>query len=78
MSCKCSPIEDSTSSAIGVGVGNVIITPEGIRLEHSFRLGFRASNNEAEYEALLAGLRAVLDLGALEVEVYSDSRFVVN
>ena len=32
------------SSAMGVGAGIVVITPEGIRLEHSFRLGFRASN----------------------------------
>ena len=64
--------------ALGFGAGIVIITPEGIRLEHSFRLGFRASNNEAEYEALLAGLRAILDLGALEVEVFSNSRLVVN
>ena len=36
------------------------------------------SNNEAEYETLLAGLRAVLDLGAQEVEVYLDSQLVVN
>ena len=55
---------DSASSAIGVGAGIIIITPKGIRLEHSFRLGFGASNNEAEYKALLAGLRAILDLGA--------------
>ena len=41
-------------------------------------MGFKASNNEAEYEALLAGLRAVLDLRAQEVEVFSDSRLVVN
>ena len=47
-------------------------------MEHSFKLGFSASNNEVEYEALLAGLRAVMDLGAREVEVYSDSRLVVN
>lgn len=64
---------DGASSAMGAGVGIVIITPEGIRLEYYFRLGFRASNNEAEYESLLAGLRAVLDLGAWEVEIYSDS-----
>ena len=55
---------DGTSNAMGTGARIVIITPEGIRLEHSFRLGFRTSNNEAEYEALLAGLRAVLDMGA--------------
>ena len=51
---------------------------EGIRLEHSYRLGFRASNNEAEYKALLAELKDVWDMGAREVEVYSDSRLVVN
>ena len=62
---------------MGVGAGIVVITPEAIRLEHSFRLRFKASNNEAEYEALLAGLRAVLHLGAKDVEIYSDSRLVV-
>ena len=69
---------DSASSSLGVKAGIIIITPEGIRLKHSFRLGFRASNNEAEYEALLTGLRTVLDIGAWEVEVYSDSQLVVN
>ena len=64
---------DGTSSAARAGARIVIITPERIRLEHSFRLGFRASNNEADYEALIAGLRAVLDMGAQEVEIYSDS-----
>ena len=52
--------------------------PEGILLEHSFRLGFNASNNEVEYEVLLAGLRAVSRLEAQDVEVYSDSRLIVN
>ena len=69
---------DGASNALGVRGGIVVITPEGIKLEHSFRLGFRASNNEAEYEALLTGLRVVLDLGANEVEVYSDSWLVDN
>ena len=69
---------DGASSAMGAGAGIVIITLEGIRLEHSFRLGFRASNNEAEYEALIAGLKTALDLGARNVEVCSDSRLVVN
>ena len=69
---------DGASSAMGAGAGIVIITLEGIRLEHSFRLGFRASNNEAEYEALIAGLKTALDLGARNVEVYSNSRLVIN
>ena len=69
---------DGVSSALCVGAGIVIITPKEIRLEHSFRLGFKASNNKAEYEALLVELRAVLNMGAREVEVYSDSWLVVN
>ena len=69
---------DSASSAMGAGVGIVIITPEGVRLEHSFRLGFRVFNNEAEYEALLVRLRIVLGMGARDVEIYSDSWLVVS
>ena len=38
---------DGASSAMGAGVRIVIITSEEIRLEHSFRLGFRAFNNDA-------------------------------
>ena len=68
---------DGASSAVGAGSGIVIITLEGIQLEHSFRLGFKASNNEAKYEAFLVGLRTVLCLGALDEEIYSNSRLVV-
>lgn len=69
---------DSASSAMGAGVGIVLISPEGVKVEHSFKLGFRASNNEAEYEALIVGLRAVISLGATNLEVYSNSRLVVS
>ena len=47
-------------------------------MECSLRLGFKASNNEAKYEALIVGLKAVLDLGAQDVKVYLDSRLIVN
>ena len=69
---------DGASSAMGTGAEIVIITPEGIQLEHSFKLAFRASNNEAEYESLLARLRTVLGMGAWDVEIYSDSQLVVS
>ena len=69
---------DGASSALGAEAGIVVIITEGIKLEHSFKLGFKASNNEAEYKVLLAGLRVVSNLGAKEVEVYSNSRLVVN
>ena len=68
---------DGASSAMGAGARIVVITLEGIRLEHSFKLGSKASNNEAKYEAFLAELRTVLCLGARDVEIYLDSRLVV-
>ena len=68
---------DDASSAMGAGAEIVIITPEGIQLEHSFRLGFKASNNEAEYEAFPTKLRTVLCMGAWVVEIYSYSQLVI-
>ena len=35
----------------------VLVTPDGSMLEQGITLGFKASNNEAEYESLLAGLQ---------------------
>ena len=69
---------DGAYSALGTEAGIVVTIIEGIKLEHSFKFGFKASNNEAEYEALLAGLRVVSNLSAKEVEVYLNSRLVVN
>ena len=76
--CPWRVFVDGASSTMGAGARIVIITPEGIQLKHSFRLGFRASNNEAEYEALLAELKTVLGMGAWDVKAYSDSWLVVN
>ena len=55
-----------------------MVSPKGIKLEHLLRLGFSTSNNEVEYEALMAGLRATQKLGVEDVEVYSDSSLVVS
>ncbi|XP_042437096.1 uncharacterized protein LOC122023066 [Zingiber officinale] len=44
----------------------------------SVRLNFRVTNNEAEYEALLAGLQTVRHVGAARVVVYSDSQLVAQ
>ncbi|XP_028072720.1 uncharacterized protein LOC114274934 [Camellia sinensis] len=47
---------DGSSNQRGSGAGVVIMTPDGAISEQSIKLGFDASNNEAEYEALLTGL----------------------
>ena len=65
---------DSESITRGLGVGIVMVSPKGLRLEKSLRLGFRALNNEA----FIAGLWVVQRLNAEEVEVFSDSRLVMS
>lgn len=49
---------DDAANQKGSGIGIVMILPDGTTLEKSLRLGFSLTNNEAEYEALLARLIA--------------------
>ncbi|KAK0594152.1 hypothetical protein LWI29_003803 [Acer saccharum] len=56
----------------------VVSTPEGDSVECALRFDFKATNNQAEYEALIAGLKVCTVLGADEVEIFSDSQVVVN
>ncbi|KAL0411633.1 UNVERIFIED_CONTAM: Ribonuclease HI [Sesamum latifolium] len=69
---------DGSSTAIGSGAGIVLESPQGDKLEYTTKLEFPASNNEAEYEALLAGGELALAVGAKKIVVYSDSQLVVN
>ena len=56
----------------------ILVTPEGHRFHCAIRFDFTASNNEVEYEALLAGLRLARDMNIKSLEIYSDSQLVVN
>uniref|UniRef100_A0A2N9F868 RNase H type-1 domain-containing protein n=1 Tax=Fagus sylvatica TaxID=28930 RepID=A0A2N9F868_FAGSY len=69
---------DGAANSRGSGLGIVLISPEGEMLEQAVRLGFGASNNEAEYEALLHGLRAAKRLGANVLTIHCDSQLIVN
>ena len=59
-------------------MGLVIISPKKIIIEKSLRLGFLATNNGAEYEALLVGMTMVQRMGRKVVEMFSDLRLVVG
>ena len=50
---------DGAANQRGAGLGLVLISPEDIIIEKSLRLGFLATNNEAEYEVLLMGMSMV-------------------
>ena len=72
-------IEIDGSSVNGAGgVGIVFKTPEGHLLKHSTRLQYPTTNNEAEYEALLTGLRIAKELGANRLKIRSDSQLIVG
>jgi ribonuclease HI len=60
----------------GAGVGLVFISPLGVRMEYMVRLHFLASNNAAEYEALINGLRIAVELGIKRLEMRGDSELV--
>nr|XP_027122134.1 uncharacterized protein LOC113739086 [Coffea arabica] len=68
---------DGASSKEGSGAGLLLISPTGEELTYALRLDFPASNNEAEYEALLAGLRIAHQMGISAIQVRSDSQLVV-
>ena len=69
---------DGASNAQGSGTGLILTSPEGIDIEYALRFGFRTSNNEAEYEAVIAGLNLAHSLEVDQLEVYSDSQLVVR
>jgi ribonuclease HI len=47
----------------GAGLGLVFVSPLGVRIRYVIRVHFPASNNVAEYEALINGLRIAIELG---------------
>ena len=69
---------DGAANQKGSEIGLVLISPERITIEKSLRLGFSATNNEAEYEALLQGMIMVQKMGGKAMEASSDSRLVVG
>ena len=69
---------DGAVNQRGSGVGLVLESPEKITIEKSLRLGFSATNNETEYEALLAGMTMVQKIGGKTVKMFSNSRLVVG
>ena len=69
---------DGASNRKGAWTVIVLIILKKLIMEKLLRLGFLATNNEAEYEALLAGVAMARQLGRDVVELYSDSRLVVG
>ena len=69
---------DGSSTNKGAGAGVQLQSPTGELIRQSFSFGFPASNNEAEYESLIAGLRLAKVVKAKRLSAYCDSQLVAS
>jgi ribonuclease HI len=69
---------DGSLMKTGAGAGLLFISPLGKHLCYVLRLHFPASNNMAEYEALVNGLRIAIKLGVRRLDARGDSQLVIN
>ena len=57
----------------GASVGLVFVLPLGVCMRYMVRIYFPSSNNVAEYEALINGLRISIELGIRRLDIRGDS-----
>nr|GEX79256.1 reverse transcriptase domain-containing protein [Tanacetum cinerariifolium] len=69
---------DGLSCVDGSGAGLILTNPEGVEFTYALRFQFAASNNKAEYEALITGLRIATQIGVKNVQENVDSKLVAN
>jgi ribonuclease HI len=69
---------DGSLNLEGAGARVLLISPTGEQLKYVLQIFWKVSNNEAEYEALLHGLRLAASLGIKRLLVYGDSAVVIN
>ncbi|GJS63019.1 reverse transcriptase domain-containing protein [Tanacetum coccineum] len=69
---------DGSSCTDGSGAGLILTNPEGMEFTYALRFRFDATYNEAEYEALIAGLRIAEQMGVKNLQANVDSRLVAN
>jgi len=69
---------DNSSNRHGGGVGVILEGPNGVVMAQSLHFGFNATCNQAEYEAILVGLRLAKEVGAQRVQCRSHSKIIVE
>nr|GEV90981.1 reverse transcriptase domain-containing protein [Tanacetum cinerariifolium] len=69
---------DGASNTKVLGVGLILISPSGVEFPYALRLNFTSTNNEAEYEALLVGLRMAKKMKVQNIDVKVDSKLVAS
>ena len=69
---------DGSARQQSVGARVVLVGPGGDQLKYVVRLEFKATNNMAEYEALIFGLSVALSLGVRQLLVKGDSQLIIK
>jgi len=69
---------DGSSNQLGSGAGVILEGPNGVLIEQSLRFAFKANNNQAKYEALIAGILLVKEMGAKVLMAKSDSLLITG
>jgi ribonuclease HI len=69
---------DGSVMKTGAGAGLLFVAPHGEHMRYAVRLHFPASNNMAEYEALLCGLKIAIEIGIKRLDVRGDSQLVID
>jgi ribonuclease HI len=70
---------DGSKRVQGAGAGVVLISVQGNKLKYVLRMSFpQASNNEAEYEALLYGMKMAKTCRATRLKIFGDSNLIVQ
>jgi ribonuclease HI len=62
----------------GAGAGLLFVSPLGEHMRYTVRLHFPASNNMAEYEAILCGLKIAIEIGVKRLDMQGDSQLVID
>ena len=70
---------DGSKRAEGAGAGVILVSPQGDKMKYILRMTFpNASNNEAEYEALIHGMKMAKACGATRLKIFGDSQLVAQ
>ncbi|XP_021991705.1 uncharacterized protein LOC110888486 [Helianthus annuus] len=69
---------DGASNEDGTGAGLRLVSPEKHEFTYAIKLDFKNTNNEAEYEAFLAGLRLAIKMGAQNLQAHVDSLLIAS
>ena len=69
---------DGASSSEGTGAGVVLVSPCQEAISLSYKMEFKTTNNVAEYEALVLGMRAAKEMGIKEIVVFGDAELIIQ